>query len=325
MVLVVVLSLASALLNATSSILQKQGSKRTPTDESLKASLVADLLRRPSYLAGIGALIAAFVLQAGALSQGQLSTVQPVLAAELLFLMGILAVWSRRHVGRREWAGAAAIAVGVGGFLAVASPSGGSGSAGPLGWALTGAAVVAVLAVLLSVGHAARGSRRAALFGAAGAVAFAVTAALVKVSVAVLAHQGVAALFGSWRPYAMAVAGAGAVFFSGNAFQRGSVAAAQAALSSVDPLVSIGIGVGLFGEHLRASPVDLAVEAVALLVMLAGIVVLSQSPLITGVNADDRNANADDPNAGTPRPDPELRNEGVPVRRGAQPARRAAT
>jgi hypothetical protein len=53
-------------------------------------------------------------------------------------------------------------------------------------------------------------------------------------------------------------------------------------LTIVDPIVSIVIGVGLFDDELRGGIGVLALDATALLVMCAGLFVLTQSPLIAG-------------------------------------------
>ncbi len=286
MTLTVILALGAAMSNATASVLEKQGAKKTSPDEALRLSLVIDLARRPAWLAGIGAMTASFGFQAAALSQGQLSVVQPIVALELLFVLAILVVGFHRRVGRWEWLGAAGIVVGVGGFLFVAAPSGGRTTASPLAWSLTALAALVAVAITVVVGSVSGGSRRAAAFGLGGAIAFAMTAALIKTSVAALSLNGTAALFTSWRPYAVAVAGAAAVYLSAVAFQRGSVAAAQAALSAADPLISVAIGVALFDEHIRSQPTAIGLEVAGLALLAAGITALSHSRLVQQTTPD---------------------------------------
>jgi hypothetical protein len=54
----------------------------------------------------------------------------------------------------------------------------------------------------------------------------------------------------------------------------------------VDPLFSILIGIGLYGDTLRTSGLWGPLEAVSLLVMFAGAVFLSHSPLVTGLKGE---------------------------------------
>ena len=138
--------------------------------------------------------------------------------------------------------------------------------------------------------HGARpdGSRvwRSAWFGASAAISFAMTAAFTKSTTTLFSH-GVVQVFTHWEPYAIAVGGLVGLVLTQNSFHAGPIAASQATLTTVDPIVSIIIGVGLFGDVLRGGPASLALEALALVVMSVGLVVLSESPLIAGAEADE--------------------------------------
>jgi hypothetical protein len=60
------------------------------------------------------------------------------------------------------------------------------------------------------------------------------------------------------------------------------LAASQPGLTIVDPLVAGALGVVLFGESLRHNPVVLLGEVLAVAVVIAGVIMLSQSPLVQG-------------------------------------------
>ena len=89
-------------------------------------------------------------------------------------------------------------------------------------------------------------------------------------------------IFEHWEPYGIVVAGLAGLVLTQDAFHAGPITASQATLTIVDPIVSIVIGVGLFGDELRGGKGALSFDAVALLVMCAGLFVLTQSPLIAG-------------------------------------------
>jgi len=78
------------------------------------------------------------------------------------------------------------------------------------------------------------------------------------------------------------------LFLAQNAFHSGPITASQASLVIVDPIASIVIGVGLFGDNLRGSIGALSVDALALLLMSIGLFVLCHSPLIVNTSAEDR-------------------------------------
>jgi hypothetical protein len=60
------------------------------------------------------------------------------------------------------------------------------------------------------------------------------------------------------------------------AFAAGPLAASQSALLIVDPLASIAIGIELFGEQLRSSPLAIVLQILFLGGMFAGVVLLSR-------------------------------------------------
>ena len=94
-------------------------------------------------------------------------------------------------------------------------------------------------------------------------------------------------MFVHWQTYGLAVCGVGSVFLAQNAFHAGPIAASQTALVLVDPLASIAIGIGLFGDNLRTAGVFGPLEALSLLVMFIGAVSIAHSPLISGMKGDD--------------------------------------
>jgi len=108
-----------------------------------------------------------------------------------------------------------------------------------------------------------------------------------------LTTRGWSHVFLSWPPYAMAAMGIVGMFLAQNAYQAGPVTASQSALVIVDPLASIAIGVGLFGDHVQAGGGRLAWEVLAMLVLLAGVFSLARSPLVVHVRTE--GAAADDP------------------------------
>ena len=285
--MVYLLSLLAAISNAMTSLLQRMGIEDAPEDSTLKLSLLTHALKRGVWLLGFAFMVGSFVMQAVALHLGNLSVVQPILTTELLFLVLLLATWFRFPIGLREWLGCLAAAGGLAGFLIFAQPGGGDLSPSNLGWAVAGSICggVVALAVILAL----RGPRwwRAAMFGAAGAVGFAFTAALVK-RVGDYVATDWTQMFSHWQTYALAICGVGSVFLAQNAFHAGPIAASQTSLVLVDPLASMAIGIGLFGDNLRTAGAYGPLEALSLLIMFAGAAYVAQSPLISGVKGDDQ-------------------------------------
>jgi drug/metabolite transporter (DMT)-like permease len=284
--MVFILALGASLANALTSVFQRMGVENAPAQTTLKLSLMTYAVRRGIWLLGFALMIVSFVLQAVALHFGRLSQVQPILTLELVFLVIVLSVWFGFSVGRREWLGSLAAVGGLAGFLYCAHPEDGNLSPSLWSWVIAGGACSAGMAVAVVLAR--RGPRwwRAAMFGTAGAISFAFTAACTKV-VSNFAAADWLSLYRHGQTYALIVFGVLAVFLTQNAYHAGPIVASQSTLVMVDPLASILIGVGLFGDDLRTGGAWGPLEAFSLLVMFVGAYSLAHSPLVSGMKGDD--------------------------------------
>jgi drug/metabolite transporter (DMT)-like permease len=250
------------------------------------AWLVFRLARRPVWLAGVASMILGFVFQVSALRFGPLALVQPILALELLFVFGYMAVIGRRvRVRRRDWVAAVAMSAGIGLFLGLAAPSGGRLHAPGPSWWLAGLATLAIvlLAVAVAFGPGNRPgasrSRRAALLGCATGISWGFVAAVIKELSSHLGG-GIGAIASGWSPYVLLVAGAATMLLASHALAAGPLAASQPGFTILDPFSAGMLGLFLFSEHIRTGILDLAGEAAALAIVIAGASALSHSHLI---------------------------------------------
>jgi drug/metabolite transporter (DMT)-like permease len=291
--MVYVLALAAALSNALTSVFQRMGVEDAPQESTMTLSLMTHAIRRGIWLLGFFFMVCSFLLQAFALHAGRLSVVQPILTMELLFLVFILGTYFGYKITLREWIGASAIAFGLSGFLVFSDPGGGNEVPSNLDWILVGGAASA--AIVVTVVATRWGPRwwKAAMFGSAAAISFAFTAALIKVVGNDAARDWVS-LFVHWQTYGLVVFGLAGLFLTQNAFHAGPLAASQSTLVLVDPLASILFGIALYGDSLRTANPWGPLEAVSLLVMFAGAVFLSNSPLVTGLRGEGKGAEYED-------------------------------
>ena len=285
----ILLAVAASVCTATASLCQRKGAKDNET-AGFDARLLVRLARQPAWLLGIAAMIGGFIFQITALRFGDLALVQPILAAELLFVFGYLAIAGTRRVTGRDLLAAAAMSAGIGVFLRLAAPSGGRLHAPGSSWLLAGlvtaGVVVAALAVASGLGRrpgASRG-RRAAVLGAATGISWGFMAAVIKELSAHLGG-GPGAVFSAWSLYVLIAAGAVTMLLASHALAAGPLAASQPGFTILDPLAASLLGVFLFGEHIRTDAAALAGEALALAVVIAGAAALSRSSLIAGENA----------------------------------------
>jgi drug/metabolite transporter (DMT)-like permease len=272
----IVFAILSALSNAGSAVLQRLAvMDRTSTTARSLWRTAIDLIRQPLWLLGALCLVGTFGFQALALYFGPLSVVQPVLVLELVFTLGLRVFLLRDDIAGRTWSAALTICLGLGAFLAVASPKPGTHVPDAGQWILAvGVRAVAAAALLLLARYGSP-ARRAALFGAATALVWSVDAAFVKQTVDVLAHGGPLAILTSWPLYAMIATGVLGTALLQGAYAAGPLAASQATLLIVDPLASIWLGIELFHDQLSTGPGYVLGAVVSLAVLAAGVIMLS--------------------------------------------------
>ena len=276
----IVLALIAAGANALATIMQRIGVEEATKRDSSSRALMAGVLHRPIWFMGLMLAGTSFVLQAFALSLGNLSTIQPVMVTEILFLILILGLWFQKSLALKDWLSAVGTSVGLGVFLFVSSARGGNDRPLAEDWLLLIGASVGAMAISWSVAH--RGSRswRAACFGVCAAIAFALTAAFIKAAADLWTH-GPGVIFTHFEPYGIAAAGLVGLVVSQHALESGPVAASQSALLIVNPVASIIMGVFLFGDSLRIGHGRVVIEIASLIVMFISLFVLSHSSLIT--------------------------------------------
>jgi drug/metabolite transporter (DMT)-like permease len=285
----ILLAVAASFCTATASVCQRRGARQARTTGGFDAGLVLRLARSPAWLLGIASMILGFVFQLTALRFGALALVQPILALELLLVFGYMCLAGRRRVRvkRRDWLAAAAMSAGIAVFLRLAAPSGGRLHAPGSAWLAAGlvTAGVVLTAVAAAFRPGASSSRRAALLGAATGISWGFVAAVTKELSSHLG-DGIGAVAATWSPYVLIALGAATMLLASHAMAAGPLAASQPGFTVLDPLSAGLLGVLLFGEHIRTGPLDLAGEAAALAVVIAGAAVLSRSCFILGEAGD---------------------------------------
>ena len=277
--LCVLFALLTAGSNACAAVLQRKAAAQVPPERSLHVSLIADLVKRKVWLAGVGMVVVAAVAQAAALATGPIALVQPIFIIELpvTLVLAALANHNRAALKRLPWGAILLTTCALGAGLAFAQPTGATAAARDGSWIIALIATAAFLGVLIVTAAGTRGEPRAALLGLAAACGYALTAALMKNAMADL-DSGAVRFFTQWHIYATALAGVGALFLLQNALQAGSLVASQPMLTVGDALISIAFGVTLFSEVIRGGW-WLLPEIIALGAIVFGCVQIAKSPL----------------------------------------------
>jgi drug/metabolite transporter (DMT)-like permease len=272
-------AVCAGLSIAGAGVLQQRAASRRPSGERLSATLLRRLVSDRTWLAGIGLAALSYGFQAVALTFGPLALVQPLIVSELLFAIPVSVRLRKLRPRKRDWATIGMIVAGLAIGIVAADPRRGDPVQAFWTWlpALVAVAVVSGAAVLLT--RVLSGPPRATAFALAGAVLMALQSALYDATIQLL-RQDHWLLFAHWEPYALVVASVAGMFLIQNAFQAGPLAASTPVIDATLPLLAVALGVWLFGEHVRTTPVGLGGAALGVVLLVVGIVLLDRSPVV---------------------------------------------
>jgi hypothetical protein len=273
----VIFALGAAFSNALYVATQHVASTSGRVGKASGLRLVAYLMHSPLWLFGWAAALGAFVFQAVALNNGQLSIVQALLVTELVFGLLLRKVWIGQAIRPAAWGAAALTCVGLAAFVLVDQPQGGTPTPTAHAWAGALATFAGAAALMTLAARLGSPRRRAALYAAAAAIVWALEATFIKTATETLTQSGVAAVFTDWPVYALAAGGAAGIVLTQAALHVGPLSVSQPLLVIVDPSVSVILSVWLFQERYTRSPAVIAGSVLAFTVMCVGVVVLTRT------------------------------------------------
>ncbi len=273
-------ALAAACAFGVAAALQHQeaGLAAKPAEgRTLSLRLLADVARRPLWLAGMALATAAYGLQAIALAYGPLTLVAPIVAADLLFALPLAARWSRRPLRARDWAGCLLVATGVAVFLASSPPSSDRQDVPAPDWILVFCAVGVIAVIAVTAGRVTGRRARAGLLAGAAGVVFGLTAAVTASFTRSLRADGITSVLGHWQPWVLISLGITGIVLSTGAFQASTLSSSLPIIDTVEPVSGVIIGAVIFDERLASSTSGLLVQFGAAAVAAAGIAMLGPS------------------------------------------------
>jgi len=271
----VIVALISAFLYALASATQQQAASAVPEDVK-GIRLVLRLIRVPAWWAGFVGDTGGFIAQGIALALGSLVLVQPLLVSVLLFALPLGAWFGHRHVTRANWAWAAVLTISLALFVLVANPTEGIDRAPGEDWAIVGAILVPVVLVCLLGAAVTHGTTRSVLLAVATGICYGVAAALLKTVMSLLG-DGLFEIFFQWETYALAVAATLGTYFQQAAFQAGALEASLPAVTVLEPVVAVILGVTIMQEDVRANDVEWVLIGLTVLAMAAGTIALARA------------------------------------------------
>lgn len=242
---------------------------------SLSIRELGRLFVRPRWISGLGLMGLGMVLQLSALTLAPLMVVQPVGAIALVITSLLNARYTKTRLNRGTIIAIALSTFGVGGFVVTASQVASQVE-------LTDANLLRVLALLVLILVAfgilfmTFGKKAKALTYILGAgVLYGFVATLAKVVIQRLYQMDYDLLTGL-----ALVSMIGAVFLGGwfvqNAYSSGPPELVIAGLTVIDPMVAVGIAIGVLGEANAAGAFSIAAFTLSGLVAISGVYLLSR-------------------------------------------------
>ena len=217
--MVIVFVLLAAVANSTASLCERGAARRADQNVS-GLRFVRRVPAQPLYLAGVAAMTAGFLLQASALRDGAVSTVQTILTVELPLTVVLAAAVFHGSLSGRKSGAIAGMTIGLATLLLSADPTPGSEDPTAADWLLTVPVTAGALTMLVILGSRSRDRRRAALLGVASGGCFGLTAVLIKAA-EIRLTEGWVVLLTSWPAYLLVATGATSVYLFGRAVQAG--------------------------------------------------------------------------------------------------------
>jgi drug/metabolite transporter (DMT)-like permease len=276
--MVFVVGIAAALSLGLGYVLQQRVASTAPLSELLTFRLLLDLMRRPLWWAGIGAMVIGELLAGLALQLATVAVVEPLLSANLLFALGFAASISRVRLHWTELSGAVLLSASLGVFIAVGNPHS-SPSPDPNNAVITVAvcAVVGAVAILVTIGKQSDLVGESVLLATGAGLLYGLQDAATRAALVIADHQGIRTMF--LNPWIYIVIGSAiiGILLSQSAFKAARLDYSLPPIAAAEPIVGILLGVTLLGDLVSVSVLGLVVESICLVGMVAGVILIGRS------------------------------------------------
>jgi FtsH-binding integral membrane protein len=280
-------AIVAAVLLALGAQLQNQGATRVEEEEPSGRRTVLErlmaLLATPRWLGGSTILGMAVALQLVSLLFAPIAVVQPIGALSLVITVLLDTRMNRARIPGRAKVAIGVCVLGVTAFVVTASLTTTSGSPGALQIGIVLAVLGAVLLIAAAVLLALRARPSALRSALTAALLFGFVATLAKLVIGRLQH--VVTSGSGFQPVdlltlgsvlALLLAGTIGLALVQAAYAAGSPDLVVAALTVVDPLVAVTIGIAVLGEAATAPPGAFVVFVAAGLVAIGGVLLLAR-------------------------------------------------
>jgi len=276
-VLAVGFALLSSFLFALAAALQQREASTLRDDQAGSIRMLLILLKRPLWLGGVAADAGGFVTVAIALALGRLVVVQPLIVTVLLFALPVSARLTGRRVRGADWSWAVVLTVALAVIVVVGDATDGTDEAPTREWLVAAAIAAVPIAVALVVAGRRKGAVRALMLGIAAGIMFGFNDALIKTVTGAL-DDGVVDVLKAWPVWALVVVLVVGTWLQQASYQAGALQASLPAVTGLEPVIGMILGLTLFDERFRAhGPFRLTLLLTGMVVASVAVVVLARA------------------------------------------------
>ncbi|MBP2479202.1 glycosyltransferase involved in cell wall biosynthesis [Crossiella equi] len=271
--LAVLLALLAAALFAFAVARQHAAVRAHGSEDRLSLAGFARTLRSRTWLTGTALAVVGSVLHVVALALAPMVVVQPIGVLSLVLTVLLTARARRERVPRTVRLAVLAVCAGVLGVVALAAiPP--TTTVVPDVWTVQGAVLVAVVLALVTTWLP--GRARCAGLAIGAAVLFGLGSVLMKTATAQLftADPDLAGLFTAGEAVLLLVLGG---WLSHQAYAAGPAPVVVGAVTVIDPLTAVAVGLGFYGEAAHLTAATATGQAGLALLAVLGVGVLARS------------------------------------------------
>lgn len=279
----VLIAVAAALLSGVGLVLQQHAAEQVPQAYFLRPRLIADLIRRPRWLAGIAVMGAGQLLSVWVLGHLVLSVAEPLLASSLIFALILAVPLSGQALHKAELAGALLLSMGVAALSVARVVSSQGARFGSFAYWPAAAGIAVIAWLLIMAGRRRRGQQRATLTGCAAGLVFGISDALTRRTVQIADAHSFIAILTSWPAYSLAAASLIGLWLMESSFNAAPLHASLPAITAAEPVAGIALGVVVFGDVVRVSPAMIALQAAGLAAMFTGVILVARAPALSSL------------------------------------------
>ena len=273
----------AAFGNALANVMQRKAALEQQPGSEFGVKVLKSLLHNVTWILGFTGMVASFILQAVALSLGELSAVEVVITLEVPLTLLLASFVFKSRLGRMEWSSILVMTGGAIVLIGALNPKAGDPTrVDDLTYILAGGATAATIVALVAVSRRGRMGWRTATLGAAAGTSFGLTATMIKETVEELSSHGIVGILTTWQTYVAVGFGILGVVLVQWALHEGPLVLAQPGFTLMDPLVSILWGVLVFNEVTRTGW-WLVLATVGAIGIGIGVALLARSPLLASV------------------------------------------